>query len=185
MGPGLRGDGSPRMEGALLYAWITVQCHEMTPLVTIWTANKNFGGSALGSGLEGGRGGRVRPLNHLLVRGFHHAHVLSQVLSPTRVLGLLAKGPFPFFRFLGPSKGQVKAVLKHGSGQWARAYSCPLRLVLAMQQGVSLLTVQDSWCWLELTDRALLWAALSSAIPQSLSDHARVAESGTSSKNSF
>ena len=32
----------------------TAKSQMVTPLVTIWTANKKFGGSVLGSGLEGG-----------------------------------------------------------------------------------------------------------------------------------
>ena len=32
----------------------TANSQMVTPLVTIWTANKKFGGSVLGSGLEGG-----------------------------------------------------------------------------------------------------------------------------------
>ena len=55
----------------------TAKSQMVPPLGTIWTANKKFGGAVLGSGLEGGGGFRVRSLNHLFVRGFHHAHVLS------------------------------------------------------------------------------------------------------------
>ena len=43
----------------------TAKSQMVTPLVTIWTANKKFGGAVLGSGLEGG--GAVFGFGHYIL----------------------------------------------------------------------------------------------------------------------